>query len=84
MGNAENGWLSKGSLLSLARPLDRPKKPLRVYFVWLNQLERSLVVPIFSPDLLHVLKRNTKRVGSWVELTFAKTSGAENEDREKN
>ena len=72
---------------ALPRASARPtEKALRVYFVWLNtgQLERSLVVPIFSPDLLHVLKRNTKREGSWVELTFAKTSGAENEDREKN
>ena len=69
---------------ALPRASARPtEKALRVYFVWLNQLERSLVVPIFSPDLLHVLKRNTKREGSWVELTFAKTSGAENEDREK-
>ena len=69
---------------ALSRASARPtEKALRVYFVWLNQLERSLVVPIFSPDLLHVLKRNTKREGSWVELTFAKTSGAENEDREK-
>ena len=63
-----------------ARPTE---KALRVYLVLLNQLERSLAVPIFSKNPLHVLKRNTKRVRSWVELTFAKTSGAENEDKEK-
>ena len=68
-------------LRASARPTE---KALRVYLVFLNQLERSVAVPIFSKDPLHVLKRNTKRVGSLVELTFAKTSGAGNEDREKN
>jgi len=52
------------SKFAFPRASARPtKQAMCVYILSLNQLERSLAVPIFSPDPWRVLERNKKRGG---------------------